>query len=152
MASNIGRAWVRSGGLAKEEPLALCHPDGFPCAVYLDGDFYGIYSWQLKKHRANMAQRKSEPRHIHLDGMISDVTFWYGNIDWTAFEVRNPKVMTEETKDCIVSLSHVCNELHQMSVKGRTESEIRAEFERRFDVQSLCFISSIMIINKTSSN
>ncbi|MBQ6063690.1 MAG: CotH kinase family protein [Prevotella sp.] len=137
MASDIGRAWVRSGGLAKEEPLALCHPDGFPCAVYLNGDFYGIYSWQLKKHRANMAQRKNEPRHIHLDGTISNATFWNGNIDWTAFEVRNPKEMSEETKECIVSLSQVCGELQQMSAERRSVSEIRAEFARRFDVQTL---------------
>lgn len=44
MTDDIGRAWSRSGGLAKNEPKALCHPDGFPCVVYLDGNFYGIYS------------------------------------------------------------------------------------------------------------
>ena len=62
MTDDIGRAWSRSGGLAKNEPKALCHPDGFPCVVYLNGNFYGIYSWQLKKYRANMAQRKGDAR------------------------------------------------------------------------------------------
>lgn len=28
---------------------ARCVPAGFPCLVYLNGTFYGIYSWQLKK-------------------------------------------------------------------------------------------------------
>lgn len=137
MTDDVGRAWTRSGGLAKNEPKALCHPDGFPCVVYLDGNFYGIYSWQLKKHRANMAQRKGDARHVHLDGKLSDETFWNGNIDWTAFEVRNPKEVTEETRQYIQSLSHVCGDLQRMKMEGCGETELRDEFSRRFDVQSL---------------
>lgn len=32
---------------------ARCIPDGFPAIFYLNGEFYGIYSWQLSKHRDN---------------------------------------------------------------------------------------------------
>lgn len=70
---------------------ARCFPDGFPCIVYLNGAFYGVFSWQLKKHRDNMHQTKDVAEHLHLDGTISTTTLLAGNIDWTAFEVRNPK-------------------------------------------------------------
>lgn len=135
--SDVGYPWARSGGLAEYEPMAMCHPDGFPCIVYLDDEFYGIYCWQLKKHRANMAQREDNARHIHLDGKLTNSTFWNGDIDWTAFDVRNPKEMSEETKACIISLSRVCDDLQQIIAKEQNADKVRAEFARRFDVQSL---------------
>lgn len=81
---------------------ARCFPDGFPCIVYLNGEFYGIYSWQLKKHRDNYNQSKKNAKHIHLDGIISNSTLFEANgdvtkINWIpngspeGFEIRNPK-------------------------------------------------------------
>ena len=70
---------------------ARCFPDGFPCIVYLNEEFYGIYSWQLKKHRDNYQMNKSTLTHIHLDGFINDSILFAGNISWTSFEIRNPK-------------------------------------------------------------
>ena len=70
---------------------AKCFPQGFPVIVYQNGEFYGVYSWQLKKHRDNMHMDKKNVKHIHLDGIIDDNTIFGGNINWTAFEVRNPK-------------------------------------------------------------
>lgn len=70
---------------------AKCHPDGFPCIIYLDGEFYGIYAFCLKKHRDNYHMKKNVAEHIHLDGDLYVNTLWLGNIDWTAFEIRNPK-------------------------------------------------------------
>ena len=81
--------WER-GGYHKESQ-AKCFPDGFPCAVYLDGKFHGIYAWQLKKHHKNMNQKKSEETHIHLDGNLQDQCLFRGKIKWNQFEVRNPK-------------------------------------------------------------
>ncbi|MBR0070540.1 MAG: CotH kinase family protein, partial [Synergistaceae bacterium] len=69
---------------------ALCHPDSFPCIVYLNGEFYGVFSWQIKKHRANYHLEKSKVEHIHLDGTLYRENFWDGTIKWTAFEIRNP--------------------------------------------------------------
>lgn len=68
---------------------ARCMPDGFPCIVYLNGDFYGIYTFALKKHRDNYHMKKKEGKHIHLDG--TNIDFFNGKIDWGGFEVRNPK-------------------------------------------------------------
>lgn len=70
---------------------ARCFPDGFPAIVYLNEEFYGIFSWQLKKHRDNMHQTKDIAEHIHLDGTINATTLLGGTVDWTQFEVRNPK-------------------------------------------------------------
>ncbi len=68
---------------------ALCHPDGFPCIVYLNGTFYGVFSWQLKKHRKNYRMDKSTVEHIHIDGNIRQVINGQA-INWTTFELRNP--------------------------------------------------------------
>lgn len=84
---------------------ARCYPDGFPCIVHLNGSFYGIFSWALKKHRDNYIQNKSKPENIQLDGEIYDTFMYNGNIDWDVvngtkassgggmdgFEFRNPK-------------------------------------------------------------
>lgn len=79
------RAGIQKGG------NACCHPKGFPCAVYLNGKFYGIFAWQTKKHHKNMAQNKDIAEHIHLDGDLRDAFIFRGIIDWTRFEIRNPK-------------------------------------------------------------
>lgn len=74
---------------------ARCFPDGFPCAVYLNSKFYGIFSFQLKKHRDNYHLDKSVAENIHLDGVINWDTLWNGTISWgeddNGFEIRNPK-------------------------------------------------------------
>ena len=34
---------------------------------------------------------KSTAEHVHLDGIIRKISFWGDSIDWSQFEVRNPK-------------------------------------------------------------
>lgn len=70
---------------------ARCFPDGFPVAVYLNGKFYGIFSFQLKKHRDNYHMDKSTAEHVHLDGHVSIKSLWGDSIHWSSFEIRNPK-------------------------------------------------------------
>lgn len=74
---------------------ARCFPDGFPVAVYLNGVFYGIFAFQLKKHRDNYHLNKSTAENVHLDGTINYRILWNGTIVWgtgdNGFEVRNPK-------------------------------------------------------------
>ena len=74
-----------------EEFRARCYSDGFPCIVYLNGEYYGIYSWQLKKHRDNYNMGRNKENNIHLDGTLGSDEIWGGNVKWTSFEVRNPK-------------------------------------------------------------
>ena len=70
---------------------ARCFPDGFPVAIYFKGEFYGIFSFQLKKHRDNYHLDKNMAEHIHLDGTIDYDSVWNGKIVWGSFEMRNPK-------------------------------------------------------------
>lgn len=70
---------------------ALCHPDGFPFELYVNGEYYGLYAWNLKKHRKNYSMNKKDYNATLLDGKIGYNEFFGGNIDWTAFELRNPK-------------------------------------------------------------
>lgn len=70
---------------------ARCVPDAFPCVVYLNGSYYGTYAWQLKKQRKNMNLTKNMPTHIHLDGTLNDNQLFGGEVNWTKFEIRNPK-------------------------------------------------------------
>jgi len=79
---------------------ARTFPDGFPCVVYFKGEFLGVFSWQLKKHRDNMKMSKSKAENIHLDGYIRQNLFSAnGTLPSTAwnpmseqgFEIRNPK-------------------------------------------------------------
>ena len=68
---------------------ALCHPDQFPCEVYLNGVYYGLYLWSLKKHRANYSMNKKDYKSILIDnigGIYSGNSF-----NWKSGEIRNPK-------------------------------------------------------------
>lgn len=83
------------------ESGARCFPDGFPCMVFQNGEFWGLYSFQLKKHRSNYCLNKKTAEHIHLDGNISETSLFnangdssliqWKNIDKVGFEIRNPK-------------------------------------------------------------
>ena len=68
-----------------------CYPKAFPVSLYFNGNFYGIMAWQLKKHRANMGLDKKVAEHTWLDGTLNDKQLFQGAINWTKFEVRNPK-------------------------------------------------------------
>ena len=91
---SIGNSYVGDYSLLTDTG-ARCFPDGFPVAVYFKGEFYGIFSFQLKKHRDNYHMNKSTAENVHLDGNISWETLWNGTIQWKegddGFEVRNPK-------------------------------------------------------------
>ena len=81
--------WERCG--YDKASIARCYPDAFPCIVYFNGEFYGLFAWQLKKHRKNMNQKKTVAEHVHLDGNLRDDYIFRGKISWGQFEVRNPK-------------------------------------------------------------
>jgi len=70
---------------------SICYPHAFPVSLYVNGDFYGIMSWQIKKHRKNMGLTKDVATHVWLDGKLNDTQLFQDSINWTKFEVRNPK-------------------------------------------------------------
>lgn len=76
---------------------AKCHPDGFPIIItWVNSEtnketWMGIYTWNLKKSKEVYNCDKKKAENIILDGDINDSTLWNGTIDWSAFEIRNPK-------------------------------------------------------------
>ena len=73
---------------------AKCMPDGFPISLHLNGEFYGMYSWNMKKHRANYSMDKKDYTSIMIDpDRLTSETFWNGTIDWSKFELKNPKTL-----------------------------------------------------------
>ncbi len=112
-------SYLERAGLEKIDRKARCYPDGFPCIVYLNGEYYGIFAWQLKKHRKNTGQKKDNPNHIHIDGTFDGATFWIGTVDWTNIEVRNPKNLISATIKAIPRYEYVeitdSTELSQMN-------------------------------------
>ena len=89
---------------------ALCHPDGFPFEMYVNGEYYGLFAWNLKKHRKNYSMNKNDYKSILLDGTISYTRLWGGVIDWTGFELRNPKeLVTMDGRE--YDADYNCNEL-----------------------------------------
>lgn len=91
-ATSLGNPIVDDYSL-QTDTGARCFPDGFPVACYLNGTFYGIFSWQLKKSRENYHLDKNNAKNVHLDGLLNEKTLFGGrnNIKWEKFEVRNPK-------------------------------------------------------------
>lgn len=151
---------VVSGTDLQMDTGARNHPLGFPCIVYLNGEFYGIFAWQLKKHRDNYHMVKSNLKQVHLDGELGIDEIWDGSIDWTAFEVRNPSGLKDvdgnkydgdnpkelsgtdpksaEVKGYIEALSGVSAILDAtVSSYGSNSPEFKAAFENVFDVDNL---------------
>lgn len=80
---------------------AKCHPDGFPINItWVNSNTneekdMGVYAWNLKKSKEIYYADKKIPENIILDGVIDDVTLFGGTVDWTQFEIRNPKSLID---------------------------------------------------------
>lgn len=127
---------LERAGLTDYSEKVLCHPDGFPCVVSLNGSFYGVYAWQLKKHRRNMGMKKDNPQHVWFQLQTYTSSFVTGDVNWNHIEVRNPKVVTDETKGIIEQFAGYYKELESMN-HTLSRDAMRHEIERRYDVPCL---------------
>ena len=135
---------------------AKCHPDGFPIVVTWvntktkEEKNMGVYAWNLKKSKEVYHADKKTPENIILDGVINGKTLFGGAVDWTQFEIRNPKPLVDidgnkydgdnpkelsetdknskKVKDYIVRLSGVKSAL--------AESNTKETFEKYFIVDA----------------
>lgn len=133
-----------------------CHPDGFPIVItWVNSNTkeeknMGIYAWNLKKSKEVYHADKKTPENIILDGVIGNNTLFGGTVDWTQFEIRNPKSLididgnkydgdnpkelsetdknSKKVKDYLVRLSGVKAEL--------TENNTKETFEKYFIAES----------------
>ena len=80
---------------------AKCHPDGFPIIITWvntetkEETWMGVYAWNLKKSKEVYNCDKKKAENIILDGNVRPVSLWNGTVDWTAFEIRNPKSLID---------------------------------------------------------
>lgn len=65
--------------------------DGFPVAMYHNGEFYGLYTIKTKKHRKNYAMQKAEKDEIFLDS-VTYTAYLQEPFDYADWEVKNPKL------------------------------------------------------------
>lgn len=135
---------------------AKCHPDGFPIVITWvntktkEEKNMGVYAWNLKKSKEIYHADKKTPENIILDGVISNSTLFGGTVDWTQFEIRNPKSLidmdgnkydgdnpkelsetdknSKKVKDYLVRLSGVKSAL--------IESNTKESFEKYFIVEA----------------
>lgn len=134
--------------------------NGFPIALYLKGEFYGVYTVVQKKNRANYDMKKSNKYEIWLDGLL-DWNFFLNNIIWTNFELRNPTVKNmdgsnysgdnpQEIQEGITK-TYIQNFASRMqAINGQSTTELkRAEFLKYFDLNSIIdyFLFSNVIYN-----
>lgn len=76
---------------------AKCHPDGFPIIItWINSNtgeetWMGVYTWNLKKSKEVYQCDKKKAENIILDGTVNTSTLFGGIINWSAFEIRNPK-------------------------------------------------------------
>ena len=68
---------------------AFCHIDGFPCELYINGFYRGIYSINIKKDRDNYMLEKNNLNHIQIEAALD--TKYNVPFDWKQVEIRNPK-------------------------------------------------------------
>ena len=78
-----------------------CHPDGFPIIITWinsktnEKTWMGVYAWNLKKSKEVYNCEEKKPENIILDGVIDNKTIFGGTIDWSQFEIRNPKSLID---------------------------------------------------------
>ena len=78
-----------TGDMDYDVSQAKCMPSQFPCEVYLNGEYYGLFIWSLKKNRKNYSMNKKDYASILIDnvgGMFNGDSF-----NWISAEIRNPK-------------------------------------------------------------
>ena len=85
---------------------ARCLPDGFPVEFYVNGEYWGLFALQLKKHRKNYSMDKKDYTSFFIDpDRIMTINYqngiWNDGPDatipgtdltwWTGFDIKGPK-------------------------------------------------------------
>lgn len=65
------------------------HIDGFPIELYINNEYYGLYTWNLKIHRDNYCMDKSNRNHILLKAEEHNNFYGFVSSNW---EMKNPKI------------------------------------------------------------
>ncbi len=95
-----------TGSISKDfDNCSKSHPDGFPIRIIWvnsstkEETVMGVYAWNLKKSREVYNVDKKKAENIILDGEINSSSLFGGAVDWTKFEIRNPKSLLDINGD-----------------------------------------------------
>lgn len=80
------------GNMKYDFSQALCMPSQFPVEVYLNGDYYGLFMWSLKKNRDNYSMDKKDYTSILIDN-VGSIYHYNGDIGCSWDELKNPKTL-----------------------------------------------------------
>ena len=71
---------------------AMGHIDGIPAVLYVNGTFWGAYTFNQKKDKANMLMQKSNQNHVWVEQVQQRLGVPGLALDWSLWEVRNPEL------------------------------------------------------------
>ncbi len=147
--TSLNESTIESSGDVKKDFFngAKCHPDGFPIIIiWVNSETgeetnMGIYTWNLKKSKEVYNCEKKKSENIILDGSLNINTIFGGKVNWSAFEIRNPKSLidiegnkydgdnpkelsetdplSKKVKDYILRLSSKCHEINSATEEQR---------------------------------
>ena len=134
---------------------AMGHIDGFPVEVYHNGEYWGLFTMNLKKDRKNFRMDKKSQKEIILElggGRNSNNT--WDNFSWADYEIRNPKVKNASGGDYVEGDTPEACEMKQNVeewfawLKTVSDEDFKAEAqERMFIPQMIDYMLLMTIIN-----
>ncbi|HIE9799423.1 TPA: CotH kinase family protein, partial [Klebsiella pneumoniae] len=95
---DIDNYYVGKTGLDEMDTRATGYPVGYPCVMYINGDFYGTGALAIgkKKENYNIPKNEAEKIMIVMGGWKS-ITTMYNNAQEEGIEIKAPKTVSEET-------------------------------------------------------
>jgi hypothetical protein len=73
---------------------ALCHVDEFPVELYINGNYWGLYSLRIKKDADNYLLTETNVHHIQVEAATNTLytvsSFANGGEGWSHIEILNP--------------------------------------------------------------
>ncbi|HBQ5695440.1 TPA: CotH kinase family protein [Klebsiella pneumoniae] len=98
---DIDNYYVGKTGLDEMDTRATGYPVGYPCVMYINGDFYGTGALAIGKKKENYNIPKNEAEQIMIVmGGWKSITTMYDNAQVTdsdTIEIKAPKTVSEET-------------------------------------------------------
>lgn len=134
---------------------AMGHIDGFPVEVYHNGEYWGLFTMNLKKDRKNFRMEKKNHKEIILElgGGVNSNNSW-DNFSWADYEVRNPKVDNAAGGDYVEGdVPETCEMKQSVEdwftwLNSVTEEDFKAQAqERMFIPQMIDYMLLMTVIN-----
>lgn len=154
----VDASYVNATGINTLNTGATGHVDGYPAAVYVNGDFYGIGTLNVGKKRSNYNLSKSNKAQVQfelLGGAHTDFTITEPPVQLLG--LRNPSIPGYEEGGAITD-TEVYNRIKRLwSYNAMSVANRRANVHQYYNLQNivdwsllLSFTAAADLINKNS--